>query len=236
MNRYYRLICFLLSVCAAVFLQGCGLIGILGTESASEKKIPAQYSFNVGNQKKVEPGQEKKILVLVNQPSFINAPPILRQILTEQIQARLIMNAKLKAANFISYQALSDYRSKEPGFYSMTAGEIGKALKADWVLVADLTGYKMINSIEETNYFGGALTGKVFVIETASGYKVWPTDSEGRDINVGFDVEKKGSEYALIRLAAAFAHCATRYLYNCPENRFKIADDKSASVWSQWGD
>ena len=221
---------------AVAFLQGCGLIGILGTESAAEKKIPAQYRFDVGNQKKVEPGQEKKILVLVNQPSYINAPPILRQVLTEQIQARLIMNAKLNAANFITYQALSDYRSKELNFYSMKAGEIGKALKADWLLVADLTGYKLINSIEETNYYGGTLTGKVFVIETASGYKVWPTDSEGININVGFDVERRGSEYSLIRLAAAFAHCATRYLYDCQENRFKIADDKSASVWSQWGD
>ncbi len=223
-------------VCSAVFLQGCELIGVLGTESSWEKKIPAQYSFNVGDQKKVEPGQEKKILVLVNQPSFINAPPILRQVLTEQIQTRLIMNAKLKADNFISYDQLSDFRSKETNFFSMSAAEIGKALKADWVLVADLTGYKMVNSISETNYYGGELTGKVFIIDTAGGNKVWPTDSEGRDIKIGFDVERRGSEYALVRLAAGFAHCATRYLYNCPENRFKIADDKSASVWSQWGD
>ena len=232
MRKKNRFIYFILGLCLSViFLQGCGLIAILGTEPSSEKKIPAEFTFI----KDKEKDKNKKLLVLVNQPSWLNAPPLLRQAVTEQIQRRLIANAGLDVSNLVLYQALSEYRSKEANFSSMTAGQIGKALNADWVLIADLTGYKLVN-IEDSDYYGGSLSGKAFLIDAASSEKLWPADLDNRIIEVGFEVEKSGGQTALARLAAAFAHCTTRFFYDCPRNKFKIAEDKSASAWSQWGD
>ena len=214
-----------------IFFQGCGLIAVLGTESPSKQKTPAEIRLI----KDKEKDKTKKLLVLVKQPSYLNAPPLLGQVLTEQIQARLIANAALSQSNLIGGDTLAQFRSSTPNFYSMTPQEIGKALKADWVLIADLTAYKLVN-VANTEYYSGSLIGRAFLIDIADSRQIWPADSGDKKIDVGFDVERKGSQAALIRLAAAYAHCATRYFYDCPVSKFKIADDKSALVWSQWGD
>jgi hypothetical protein len=229
MKSNYRLFYYILTASLAVILfEGCALIGILGTPTPSEKMIPAEFKFVAA--------EGKKILVLVNQPSWLNAPPLLRQTLTKQIQARLIANAGPKPLlNMISYESLSEFRSKEAAFSSMTAAQIGKALNADLVLIADLTAYRLVN-IEDSDYFGGSLSGCTFLIDVANSDKLWPADAENKKINVAFDIESHGREAAFDRLAAAFAHCTARFFYDCPANNFKIAEDKSDSIWSQWGD
>jgi hypothetical protein len=219
-GRFNRSICVLVVSIMAVFFQGCG------GEWSSKEKITAEFKFDAG--------KDKKVLVLVNQPSWLNAPPLLHQELTEQIQKRLTIYAGLGAPNLVSYENLSEFRLQETAFSSMTAAQIGKALNADWVLVADLTDYKFV--VEESSYYGGTLTGRTFIINVDDSRKLWPADSESRKINVSFDIEDRGSEEALRRLAGAFAHCTTRYFFDCPKNKFKIAEDKSNPVWSEWGD
>jgi hypothetical protein len=56
----------------------------------------------------------------------------------------------------------------------------------------------------------------------------------GKDVRVGFDIESRGQEIATERLAASAAHCTVRYLYDCPEPRFKIAEDRSDESWKAW--
>jgi hypothetical protein len=228
MKSNYRLFYYILAASLAVILfEGCALIGILGTPTSSEKTIPAEF--------KLAAAKDKKILVLVNQPSWLNAPPLLRQTLTEQIQKRLIINAVLNPLNMVSYENLSEFRSKEAAFSSMTAAQIGKALNADLVLIADLTAYRLVN-VEDSGYYEGSLSGCTFLIDVANSDRLWPLDADNKKINVAFDIENRGSEIAFGRLAAAFAHCATRVFYDCPSNKFKVAEDKSASAWSEWGD
>ncbi len=229
MKSNYRLFYYILTASLTVILfEGCAVVGILGTPTPSEKNIPAEFNLAAA--------KDKKILVLVNQPSWLNAPPLLRQTLTKQIQSRLIANAGPKPLlNMISYESLSEFRSKEAAFSSMTAAQIGKALNADLVLIADLTAYRLVN-VEDSDYFGGSLSGCIFLIDVANSDRLWPADVENKKINVAFDIESHGQEAAFVRLAAAFAHCATRVFYDCPQNKFKIAEDKSDSAWSQWGD
>jgi hypothetical protein len=38
-------------------------------------------------------------------------------------------------------------------------------------------------------------------------------------------------EIAVERLTAASAHCLVRYLYDCPKNEFKIADERGTIGW-----
>jgi hypothetical protein len=228
MKSNYRLFYYILTASLTVILfEGCAIIGVLGTPTPSEKKIPAEF--------KLAAAKDKKILVLVNQPSWLNAPPLLRQTLTEQIQKRLIINAGLNPSNMISYESLSEFRSKEAAFSSMTAAQIGKALNAELVLIADLTAYRLVD-VEDSGYYEGSLSGCTFLIDAANSGRLWPVDVDNKKINVAFDIESRGQKAALVRLAAAFAHCATRFFYDCPQNKFKIAEDKSDSAWSQWGD
>ena len=228
MKSNYRLFCYILTASLTVVLfEGCALIGILGTPTSSEKTIPAEFKFVAA--------KDKKLLVLVNQPSWLNAPPLLRRALTEQIQKRLIANAGLKPSNMISYESLSGFRSREAAFSSMAAAQIGKALNAELVLIADLTAYRLVN-IEDSGYYEGSLSGCTFLIDVANSDRLWPVDADSKKINVAFDIESRGQEAAFDRLAAAFAYCTARFFYDCPQNKFKIAEDKSASAWSQWGD
>jgi hypothetical protein len=229
--KFYPLyfFCILAAGLLIVFVQGCGIISILGSEPESTKKIPAEFKFDVSKDKK-----DKKVLVLVNQPSWLNAPPLLQQMITEQIQKRLMLYAGLKNFNLISYEALSQYRSGEENYSSMTAPQIGTALGADWVLLADLTDFKF-GSIGESEYYSGSLSGHAFVIETANSEKLWPEDAENKKIDVGFEASKDGPQGSLAHLAAAFAHCATRNFFDCPKSSFKIAEDRIASSLNEWG-
>jgi hypothetical protein len=236
MKSNYRLFYYILAASLAVILfEGCALIGVLGTPTPSEKMIPAEFKFVVDKSREGRLTPDKKLLVLVNQPSWLNAPPLLRQTLTEQIQIRLIANAVLKPSNMVPYESLSEFRSKEAAFSSMTTAQIGKALNADLVLVADLTAYRLVD-VEDSGYCEGSLSGCTFLIDDANSDKLWPVDADNKKINVAFDVESHGREAAFDRLAAAFAHCTARFFYDCPANKFKIAEDKSDLVWSQWGD
>jgi hypothetical protein len=227
---FWKSLFILISCLTIILFQGCGLIGILGTESSYEKKVPAEVKLI----KDKKSDNNRKLLVLVKQPSWLNAPPLLGQLLTEQIQLRLVANAALKFSNLISEESLSKFRGSTPNFYSMTTLEIGKAMNADWVLVVELTSYRLFN-ISDTEYFGGGLAGKAFVIDTADTRQLWPDKLGGEQIEIAFDVEKRGNKAALARLAAAYSHCVTRYFYDCPRRRFKIADEKTVSEIKQWG-
>ena len=61
--------------------------------------------------------------------------------------------------------------------------------------------------------------------------KLWPESEESKSIKVGFEVEQRGKEIAIKRLAAAVAHCAVRHFYDCPKNKFKIPEDRSRINW-----
>jgi hypothetical protein len=230
MKNYYRLVCLTFASFAVVFFQGCGLIGIIGSENPSEKKIPAEVRLI--KDKKMD--ANRKLLVLIKQPSWLNAPPLLGQVLTEQIHARLVANKALALSNLISEESLAKFRGSTPDFYSMAPLDIGKAMNTDWVLVVELTSYKLYN-IADTEYLSGELAGRAFVIDIADSKQLWPAGLGGGKIEVVFDVEKKGNKAGLARLAAAFSHCVTRYFYDCPKYRFKIADEKYNPEIKQFG-
>ncbi len=204
-----------------IFCFGCGLL----VPSSHEKKIPAEF--------KLAEYKGKKTLVLVNQPAWLGAPPVLRGELTEQINNKLIEKVKLSFGDVIEYELLSDFRSKRVDFSMMGEAQIGRALGADLVLLVVLDGYSM-SKVPDTDYYKGSLGGQAVLIGVENDKKLWPEGGGTKIVRVGFEVDVRGAEMALKRLANSAAYCATRYLYDCRKDKFKIADDRSGVGWEEW--
>jgi hypothetical protein len=213
-------------VLAAVFFcSGCGIVGLLGTPSQYEKKIPAEY--NLAKQK------GKKILAFVEQPGWLDAQTNLRYYLTEAIRESLIAKVKVPPEYIISYNELSEFRSNKGDFSLLSPVAVGKALGADIVLFVMIEDYQLGEVAETTDYYSGLLGAQTALFETANGGKLWPESAEGKSIKVSFEAEH-GQETAVKRLASACAHCITRYFYNCTKDKFKIFDERSNAGWEEW--
>jgi hypothetical protein len=206
------------------FCNGCGMVGLLGTPSPYEKKIPAEYDLA---------GQKgKKILVLVEQPAWLGAQANLRYYLTEAICESLTAKVKVKPEYIISYNELAEFRSKKDDFSSLSPAAVGKALGADIVLLVIIEDYQ-VGEVAESDYYNGFLGAQAALFETATGEKVWPESAENKSIKVSFETGEQGQEAAVKRLVNACAHCTSRYFYNCPKYKFKIFDEKRNTGWEE---
>ena len=216
-------------ILAVVLSQGgCGvakIIGILGTPTEHEKKVAAEYDL--------AEHENQKILVLVNQPAWLNTQVNLRYYLTETISNHLVKKVGILPESFISYDKLSEFRSGQSDFSFLTPVEIGAALDADMVLLVVVEDYKL-NALVEFGYYEGFLDTRVALFDTKTEKKVWPEYAGSKGIKVGFEIEEKGREIATARLVAASAYCLVRYFYDCPKNRFRIAEDRSGVGWDSW--
>ena len=200
---------------------GCGLVGLVGSESPYEKKIPAEY--NLASQK------NKKVLVIVEQPSWFSSESNLRYYLTRDICQNLTAKVKVKSKNIIPYKELAEFRASRSDFSSLLPADVGTALGADIVVLVIIEDYQL-NDVAGTGYYNGFLSVQAAVYETAGG-KVWPLEAAGKSVKVGFDTGERGQELAVGRLVSACAYCITRYFYNCPEYKFKIFDEGGRSGW-----
>ena len=209
-------------VLAAVFFyNGCGVVGLMGTPSPYEKKVPAEYDLT--KQK------GRKVLVLVEQPGWLSAQANLRYYLTEAIRENLIAKVKVPPKYILSYNELSEFRSNKGDFSSLSPAEVGKALGADIVLLVMIEDYQ-VGEVAGSGYYNGFLSAQAAIFE-ASGEKVWPESAENKSIKVSFETGEKGQEAAVKSLVNACAHCTSRYFYNCPKYKFKIFDEKRDIGW-----
>lgn len=222
-----------LAILAAMLLPllalsaGCqlaGLASVAGSPTGYETKTPAEFDLTEH--------PDKKILVLVNQPAYFQTQENLRFYLTDAILAALRQRIELLPENLIDYDRLADFRSTRPDFAMLTPAHIGRAIDANLVLLVELDNYELYE-MESTGYHKGFLAGRVSLIDVQTQKKIWPADNE-KDVQVGFEVEPKSREIAVARLVLAFAHCSTRYLYDCPKRYFQIADDRSRVGWKDW--
>ena len=80
------------------------------------------------------------------------------------------------------------------------------------------------------------MDSKVVLFDVASKDRLWPVNEESKTLKVGFDAEVVSKEAANNRLVTVLSHCVVRYLYNCPKDRFKVAEDRSDVDWEDWED
>lgn len=215
-KKIESLIVFLI-LAGLFFSSGCGIVGLVGTPSQYERKIPAEYDL------KKQKG--KKILVLVEQPGWFSGKTDLRYYLTGAVRDSLISNVKVKSKYVLTYKELSEFRSNKSDFSSLSSEEVGEALGADIVLLVIIKNFQL-NEVAGSGYYNGSLNAQAAIYEVGGG-KVW----EGRNVEVGFDTGERGQEEAIERLVNACAFCITRYLYNCPEYKFRIFDEGKKTGW-----
>jgi hypothetical protein len=133
----------------------------------------------------------------------------------------------------VSYSELSEFRSNQPNFSLLTPMQVGEALDANMVLLVSIEDYQL-REMGGTGYYKGFLSARAVLLDTATGKKLWPESVESKGAEVGFEFEQHGQEVAITRLVTACAYCITRYFYNCPKDKFKIAEDKSGIGWENW--
>ena len=223
-NKYFRF-CLITLLFLCLFCSGCGIVSVIGTPSSSERKIKAEFPLSSH--------KDEKILVFVDQPGWLAAPLILRDIVSEGVNSSLVQFAKVNSSQLVAYRTLSDFRSKREDFSLMSPAQVAKLLGADLLLLVQLDAYNL-NTIEETNYYTGRLGAHAALFETKSGGQLWPAQARARNILVGFEVARSSPEGALVRLANGLTHCVTRYLYDCPYKRFKIPDDRTDTGIESW--
>jgi len=229
-QKLFGLLCFFgacLFVLALVPLAGChpGIIAVLATPTSAEAKITAEYNLKAD--------KDVNILILVDQPASLDCHPNLRFFMTDSAIKTFIIKSKFKEEQFITYDALAEFRSNTPDFALMAPEQVGSALGADFVLLIIVNNCRLWQ-IGDTGYINGTLEAQGQLFRVAGGEKVWPAMEQAKTVRVGFESEKRGQDAAGLRLAVAASHCITRYLYNCPKNLFKISDEASDSGWEKY--
>jgi hypothetical protein len=216
----------LILVCSVLPLTGCapGLVSVLGTPTSAETKVPPEYDITK------EKG--KKVLTLVEQPYFLRTNPNLRYIITVCINKILEDRAKIRPEMFISYDALAQLRSSAADFSMLTPAQVGSQLGADYVLVVTINNYQLGDKNEQ-GFFTGRLEAQAQLFSVSTAEKLWPEMETARKVMVGFDSVRSSADSATLRLAGNAAHCVTRFLYKCPINQFKSADEESEIGWGQ---
>ncbi len=215
-----------ITVIVLLFTCGC-IVPILTTPTRHEKKVPAEYNLTLA--------EGKKVAVLVENPIWANAPVSLTSQLTTEFSKNLTDDLGLKSEDLISNEKVQAYRVTMQGSSQLLPVELGSAVGADLVLFAQVQEFAMTQTME-TEYYRGLLAGKAALFDVATGQKLWPESESGKPVRVAFDIEKGSYDDAVDRLVNAFAHCVTRYLYDCPVPKFKIFEDKSGTGWIDWQD
>ncbi len=215
-----------ITVGVLLFSCGCKTVPIMTTPTRHEKKIPAEY--NLAAQK------DKKVAVIVDDPSWVNAPSSLALQVAADLNSNLTEKLLLPSKNLIPYEQEQALGTGTPEAGAMPV-QLGKAVGADLVLFAQLHTFRLAQ-ITETQYYRGELAGMAALFDCDSGQQLWPQEQQGKVIRVAFDLEQGDYDAASNRLARAFAHCITRYLYDCPVAKFKIFEDKSGTGWEDWHD
>lgn len=217
--------------CAALFLllfqascQLAAMPAVLGTPTPSEAKSNAE--FNLAEQ------EGQKILVLVEQPVYLNAYPGLRFFLTDMITKTLQQRVKIAPELFTDYDALSSFRSETYDFSLLAPEQVGSALGADFVLLVVVTDYQF-SKVGDTDFSNGMLDVQASLIKVATGERVWPAVEQARVVQVGFESQRHSPDTAAVKLTAAAAHCVTRYLYDCPKKQFKILEERADIGWDE---
>lgn len=205
--------------------SGCAIVSIITTPTRHEKKIPAE--FELARYK------DEKILVLVEQSGWLGADVNLRYHITRAINIALEQKVKIPGGNFISYGRLSRFRSGKEDFSLLSPAQVGQDLGAKIVLLVTINTYEL-NKIPDMSYLKGFLGARASLLDTTTGTRLWPESGESRGLKVGFEAEGKGKDVAVARLVGALAHCATRSFYDCPMDKYKIADDRSGIGWEKW--
>jgi hypothetical protein len=215
-----------LFVLGGCFLFGaCRMIGVIGSKSYYEQKVPAEFML-----KDVAEGG---VLIFVDEAGSGRGELELRPGLSEVVGALLVKKARIKSKNLVSHDRLSQLRDQREDFSSLSPVQLGRGAGAAVVLYVMIEDYELY-AIDEQMYHSGSLVARSILFDVASGRVLWPRGGGGRVVKTRVEIETGGREAALNRLVAATAHGITRSLYDCRRPEYRMADEEGGYSPEQW--
>jgi len=219
----HGLVFFLIGL--GVLCGSCNLIGIMGSKSYYEQKIPAEL--------KLSDYSAGGVLVLLDETGAGRAERGLRPGLAEMVGVYLVKKAQVESEYLVSHDRLSRLRGELADFSSLSPVELGRTAGAAVVLYILITDYELY-AMDERGYYGGSLVTRSMLFDVSSGRALWPAEKGGRVVEVGVEIETGGREATLDRLITAAAQCITRSFYDCRRPQFRSADEKRDYGSDQW--
>ena len=221
MNK--AVVLFVLGGC--VLCGSCNMIGVIGSKSYSEQKVPAEFML-----KDVAEGG---VLIFVDEAGGGREELELRPGLSEVVGAFLVKKARIKSKNLLSPDRLSQLRDQREDFSSLSPVQLGRAAGAAVVLYILVEDYELY-AMGEQMYHSGSLVARSILFDVASGRALWPRRGDGRVVKAKVEIETGGRAPTLNRLIATTAHCITRNLYDCPKPTYRTADEDGGYSPQQW--
>jgi hypothetical protein len=188
--------------------------GFLASPTSREKKVPAEYSLQ---------GTKSRVMVFVDEARAGSVPFDLRSRLDATVRAHLIRKVRIKEENVVGPV---DYApSRLAAYAGLSPAEIGRQAGADLVVYVRVESHE-INQMHAAGYFSASLVTRSVLLDAASGEVLWPKGEEVKVARIRLELETGGRDATLNRLAAATAHCVTRYFYDCPGDQFRSGDEQ----------
>ena len=210
--------------------SGCTIVGMLGTPLDHETKIPAEY--------KIKQQADGRIVVLVQQQSWLKVQTDLRPVLSEAVNILLWKKAKVNKKSIIGYERLAEYRRVHPDFSSLKPEEVAAGLDAGTVVLIVIEGYRLFE-MPLDGYYKGLLKGELdirsYILDASNGEVLWPKDGRGKLARLALEAERGGKEACAAKLAKAAAHCVVRYFYDCQKDKFRTWGERpDMSKGEEW--
>jgi len=222
-----KLMCLVSGLAAAgmVVCGGCAIVGLVATPTRHEEKIRAEYNLSQL--------ADKRMLVLVRQPAWLNAQANFRYYLTRELNVRLSEKTKLSASQLIGYDTISRFRAGRADFSILSGTEVARQLGADVVLEVVIDDCRLVK-VTGADYYSAWLSARCTLHRADTAEKLWPASTDARTVKVGFEIGPSDRTAALLRATGAMAYCVVRYFYDCPLDQFKIGDDRTEQGWRDW--
>ncbi|HOK95802.1 MAG TPA: hypothetical protein P5175_04210 [Anaerohalosphaeraceae bacterium] len=207
-----RFFVFVVLLSNVFVLSGCASgLGLLFSPGAFEKKTTPDY--NLKEQEK------RKILVWIECPRSAGADYGFPQQLASAFHLYMTAKAGFNSSNIIL----------NPPAPSQAAGlnpqEIARSQGAGYVLIVHVDKFEA-EALGIRSYCSGRLIIRAALLDTDLGVAVWPSQPEGKMIDLAVEMETGGRANLVSRLTAGAAHCTLRYLYPCDKLKFKCADER----------
>ena len=197
---------------------GCkNLIGVLGSPTNYEKKIPAEYNLP-------KQGKDRKILVVVDRAPASGPNKRVMPLLAAMVENFLVKKAKINKKNILPYEKVDPLSNISGDVLAADPVKMGSDAGADVVLYVLIESYN-IRMIDKRGYYTATMITRSMLFDVASREILWTKDGDGKRVAVKVNIETQGQDRTVERINMTTSHCITRYLYNSPKRLFKTADE-----------
>ncbi len=199
-----------------VVCGGCNVVGFLVSPSAHERKVKAEF--------RLTERQKGRILVLVDRSRSGSVPVGFASQLLDTVRQRLVKKARIKEKYLVVIDGTSPENANASRLIKSSPAEVARDAGVETVLYVEIQDCKIVGMVEK-DYYEGSVTCRAALLDSSGGRILWPDDGGGRLIRVRVELETRGRQVVLNRLAGSASHCIVRNFYDCPRTSYRTADE-----------